>query len=42
MYDYRNYWLGEYEKRQKEKYYERLYGSYIEFYKFSDKDNILT
>jgi len=41
MYDYTKYWEGEFERRKKLKYYEKLYNKYKDFYKFNKSDKII-
>ena len=40
-FDYSKYWEGEFERRKRIRYYEKLYGKCQEFYKFNENDNII-
>jgi len=40
-YNYENYWQGEFERREKEGYYQKLYGNVKDFYKFAKSDKIV-
>lgn len=40
-YNYKDYWKGKFEEREKERYYERIYGGGKKFYKFDKNDKIL-
>ena len=40
-FNYSKYWKGEFERRKKNRYYEKLYDKYRKFYKFKKNDNII-